>query len=129
MLYIMQEVKNLRRANLGKDERFRLEKEDAAEDRELRQHVVNSIAAAVTRLVPTAAGSSSGSSHQRSRSQADDAKLPAEQPGRQSGNAEWIASRGENGRHQQFPPREPDDATYRDFPLIWRRPHLFIPLL
>jgi len=120
MLYIMQEIRNLRRANLGKDERFRLEKEDAREDRELRQYVVNSIAAAVTQLVPGAASAAgpSSSGHRRTPSAADDTKVPAEQPGRQSGNAEWIAARGENGRNQpQFqPPRGPQDPTYRDFP-------------
>ncbi|KAI1425162.1 hypothetical protein F5Y12DRAFT_396888 [Xylaria sp. FL1777] len=112
MLYIMQEIKNLRRANLSKDNRFRLEKEDSKEDRELRGYVVASITQAVTRMVP--GSSSSSSSNQRRAGQLggssfanDDQKLPAEQPGRQSGNAEWVAARGENGRCNQ-PPHDPN---------------------
>lgn len=114
MLYIQQEIRNIRRANMGKDDRFRLEKEDAREDRELRSFVVASITQAVTELVP--GPSSSRTSVQpppppptrRAPSANDDTKLPAEQPARQSGNADWVAARGENGRRSQFqPPQDP----------------------
>ncbi|KAH9991683.1 hypothetical protein F4779DRAFT_623681 [Xylariaceae sp. FL0662B] len=114
MFFIMQEIKNIRRANMSKEDRFRLEKEDSREDRELRGYVVASITQAVTRMVPgtpspatISQNRSSGGSHSN-----DDQKLPAEQPGRQSGNAEWVSARGENGRrNQQF--QDPRDPTRR----------------
>lgn len=112
MLYIMQEIKNIRRANMNKDERFRLEKEDAREDRELRSYVISSITQAVTELVPGAVHSGpSVPPHPPRRapvSSSDDTKRPAELPARQSGNAEWAAARGENGRRMQpYPPQDP----------------------
>jgi len=111
LLYIMQEIKHLRRANMSKEARFRLEKEDSREDRELRNYVVASIAQAVTELVPTNEPSGSGTSRRGTTPPNDDTKVPvsAELSTRQSGSAEWVAARGENGqRNQRFqPPHSP----------------------
>lgn len=109
LLYILQEIKHLRRADMAKDRRFQLEKEDSREDRELRTYVVASITQAVTELVPgvTNASPSGSSSSRRRPGSSDDTKVPvsADLPTRQSGNAEWVAARGENGQwNQQFPP-------------------------
>jgi peptide-N4-(N-acetyl-beta-glucosaminyl)asparagine amidase len=116
MLYIMQEIKQLRRANLTKDQRFALEKEDSREDRELRGYVLASITQAVTNMVPgpfssppVVVPSAPTRPPPVPSSSNDDQKLPVEEPGRQSGNAEWVAARGENGRrnHQFQNPQNP----------------------
>jgi peptide-N4-(N-acetyl-beta-glucosaminyl)asparagine amidase len=119
LLYVVQEIKHLRRANFEKQKRFELEKEDSREDRELRSYVVASITQAVTQLVPNGDAGPSGSGVPRrgAHSTDDDTKVPvaADLPTRQSGNAEWVAARGENGtRDQGFPP--PRDHQGSPFP-------------
>lgn len=111
LLYILQEINRLRRADIPKERRFQLEKEDSREDRELRAYVVASIAQAVTQLVPglPSPGPSGPAGNRRTASSSDDTKVPvsADLPARQSGNAEWVVARGESGpRHQPFPPNQ-----------------------
>jgi peptide-N4-(N-acetyl-beta-glucosaminyl)asparagine amidase len=105
MLYIQNEIRNLRRSNMPKDERFRLEKEDSREDKELRGYVVASITqSVVNNLRP---GDPSMMNNANRPHTPEDQKLPAEQPaGRQSGNQEWVNARGEGGQRRP-PPRDP----------------------
>lgn len=107
LLYILNEIRTLRRSNMSKEDRFRLEKEDSREDRELRGYVVTSLAEQVQNsamMDMSAASSQAGSNASRiTRSSSDDQKLPAEQPaGRQSGNEDWVRARGEAGPRNPF---------------------------
>jgi peptide-N4-(N-acetyl-beta-glucosaminyl)asparagine amidase len=104
MLYIQNEIRNLRRSNMPKNERFRLEKEDSREDKELQGYVIASIAQSVVHnLRPVDPATMNNPYPQRT---SEDQKLPAEQPaGRPSGAQEWVNARGEQG--PRLPPRDP----------------------
>lgn len=91
LLHIMDEIRAMRRSNMSKQDKFRLEGEDMRETRELRGYVISSIAHEVSTI--SAEDIISG---RASRRQDPDAQKAAE--GRTSGSAEWVRSRGEGGR-------------------------------
>lgn len=115
MLFITQEIRNIRRANMSKEERYRLQKEDAAEDAELRGFVVASIAMAVTNLVPVMPNQSGASGNPSSSG--DDTKRPAEQPAQAGNGMQWISPNQDTRGQQQYPGYPPQDpSARRDLP-------------
>jgi peptide-N4-(N-acetyl-beta-glucosaminyl)asparagine amidase len=113
LLYILDEIRTMRRRDLSKQDKFRLEGEDMRENRELRQYVINSIARQICKLNinDLVNGNTSGRSGRRSEpdsSKAAERRENREQQGRQSGSPEWIRQRGEGG-HGSPGSQEPRD--------------------
>ena len=99
LLHIMDEIRALRRNNMSKQDKFRLEGEDMRENRELRSYVISAIAQDVSRL----SVDDIISGRRQPRPDADSQKAAE---GRTSGATEWIRARGEGGRgtpNQQNP--------------------------
>ncbi|KAF2741286.1 hypothetical protein EJ04DRAFT_1665 [Polyplosphaeria fusca] len=104
LLHIMDEIRAMRRSNMSKQDKFRLEGEDMRENRELRNQVISSIAHEVSKL--SVDDILSGRSSRPPRPDPDTQKALES---RTSGNSEWIRQRGEGGRgapNQQHP-RDP----------------------
>jgi peptide-N4-(N-acetyl-beta-glucosaminyl)asparagine amidase len=89
LLHIMDEIRSVRRKDMSKQDKFRLNGEDLRESKELRGYVISSIANDIIRLKPQ--DIISGMPPQES-----DKALE----GRMSGNQAWIRSRNEQGRGQ-----------------------------
>lgn len=56
VLFILDEIRSLRRRNRSKEEKFALEGEDAQESRELRHYYVSSLAQEVAKLCAPSPG-------------------------------------------------------------------------
>lgn len=97
LLWIMQEIKKMRRENMDKSEQSRLRQEDAREEKELRSYVASALTAQMVSMMP---GAVQGQSTNISSSPAGEVKTPA---ARQSGTSEWINARSENGANIQDP--------------------------
>ncbi|KAF2823240.1 hypothetical protein CC86DRAFT_396083 [Ophiobolus disseminans] len=92
LLHIMDEIRALRRSNMSKQDKFRLQGEDIRESRELRGYVITSIANGVSKLC--AEDIINGQPPRRRQDPDADKALE----GRLSGNSQWIQARGEGGR-------------------------------
>ena len=90
LIWVMDEIRRMRRENMTKDERRQLVIADQREEQELQGYVAQAIALEVSQLVPGARSHVPGSSS----SSLEAEKLPV---GRQSGAPEWIQARGEAG--------------------------------
>jgi peptide-N4-(N-acetyl-beta-glucosaminyl)asparagine amidase len=102
LMYITNEIRQMRRGNMAKEEQHRLRKEDLREEKELRGYIAQAIAAdmgAGFEMLPEGSLGRPATNPVR-----EEEKRP-----RQSGNQEWIASRGENGQ-THGPSHLPDRA-------------------
>jgi len=107
LMHIVREITSLRRRDMDKKEKFRLNAEDMREDAELRKVIIEALAFSISRILP--GGDGGGAAGRTPPSRPDpDAQKAAE--GRQSGATEWVRRRGEGGRNQTTgggPPRDP----------------------
>ena len=83
LMYIINEIRRMRRETMLKDERKRLIIEDEREEKELRGYVVQALTASIGRLLPGSASGPNG----------EEIKLPT----RTTGAEAWRQARGENG--------------------------------
>jgi len=52
VLHIIDEIKTMRRRDMNKTDKFRLEGEDIREDKEFRQNIIESLAREISRMLP-----------------------------------------------------------------------------
>jgi peptide-N4-(N-acetyl-beta-glucosaminyl)asparagine amidase len=102
LLHILEEIRNMRRSNMSKQEKFRLAGEDMHENRELKTYLVCTIVHNATRI--NIDDLLSGRPQTRQGSQSSEAPKASEV--RADGSTEWIRGRSEGGRgtpNQQNP--------------------------
>ena len=97
VLHIMDEIRAMRRSNMSKQEKFRLQGEDLREAKELREYVIRSLAHEVSKI--SAQDIATGQFTPRRHD--PDAQKASE--GRAS-NAQWSRTRGESTQD----PGQPD---------------------
>lgn len=90
LLHVVREITALRRRDMDKMERFRLNAEDMREDAEFRKGVIEALAFNISKIFPADQAS-------QIVNDPDALKALEAAQGRQSGDAEWVRQRGEAG--------------------------------
>lgn len=105
LLYILGEIRNERRKDLPKQEKFRLEGEDMRESKELRHYVAQSIAAELCKIIPDDFYASSSGDQRRPPRPDPDAQKAAEAQREQAEQRRIV--RGPNGARSAPNPQNP----------------------
>lgn len=104
-IHILNSIRKMRRADMPKQDRFRLQGEDQAEDEELRGYIVRSITNDFCRLRMSDLITSMNNMSVNGQRIDPDAQKAAEHQeevdSRQGPVPEWLRRRGENGSHDQ----------------------------
>lgn len=88
LLWVIHEIRRMRRENLSKDERRRLMKEDEREERELRGYMAQAIATEINNLFPNGRISNNGNGGTSgNEASSDETKVPVTM---QNGSVEWV---------------------------------------
>ena len=111
LLHIVDEIRNMRRRTVPKDEKFKLEGEDMRETHELRHYYVSTVAAEVAKLMPHVRNNATPSTAPDDADAQKARERREAYQSRQSGNPEWIAARGEDGVRNDGQPNEPRDPS------------------
>lgn len=72
-MHILQEIKTMRRRDMDKKERFRLNAEDMKEDADLRKLIIEALAYNVSRILPGGDGAKKGDRSNRADADAQKA--------------------------------------------------------
>ncbi|KAF1349989.1 protein png1 [Delphinella strobiligena] len=91
LLHIMDEIRSMRRRDMNKTDKFRLEGEDMREDREFRQYMIENLAKEISRMLPGA-----------SRPNADIQKAVEQR----EADAQWLRTRGQTQDPNSNQPRD-----------------------
>ena len=102
LLYIINEIRQMRRENMSKEEKRRIIRDDQREERELRNYVVQSLTSEIERIIPGSRHGGNNGSNAASGGSSSEIKLPV----RQTGTESWRRARGENGTDEPRPRRE-----------------------
>ncbi|KAF2771140.1 hypothetical protein EJ03DRAFT_349897 [Teratosphaeria nubilosa] len=100
LTHILRGLTDMRRRDMDKKERFRLNADDMREDAELRKNIIEALAFNISRILPGGDISKGG------RDGRPDAEAQKAAEGRQTGDAEWVRARGEAGRNNPNGPRD-----------------------
>ncbi|EMC94506.1 hypothetical protein BAUCODRAFT_35725 [Baudoinia panamericana UAMH 10762] len=92
LMHITREITSLRRRDMDKKEKFRLNADDMREDTELRKMIIEALALNISRILPGSTGT-----------RPIDADAQKSLEGRQSGTVEWVRTRGEGGNQTTGP--------------------------